>query len=110
LTAAKDLFAGAPINTDDHPYIEYMAPRTFRNQTTQIPWFVGPRLAKLVDEVQRRCPPGRDPLLANRSLAERRLPVAGAAYHWARLWQIMGNEPECRQAWRRFVNEWSDTP
>lgn len=107
LTAAKELFAGYPVNTDDHPYIEYLAPRTYRNQTaTRIPWFVGPRLAKLVDEIQRRCPPDRDPLLANRSVEDRRLPVAGAAFHWARLWQIMGNEAECRQAWQRFADAW----
>ncbi len=110
LTAAREVFAGYPVNTDDHPYIEYMAPRTFRNQTTQIPWFVGPRLAQLVDEVQRLCPPERDPVLANRAPAERRLPVAGAAFHWARLWQIMDNEPRCRQAWQEFVGHWADAP
>ncbi|MCX6879433.1 MAG: fused MFS/spermidine synthase [Verrucomicrobia bacterium] len=109
LTAAKELFAGYPVNTDDHPYIEYMAPRTFRNQTeTLIPWFVGPRLAKLVDELQRICPPSCDPFLANILPEERQLPVAAAAYHWARLWEIMGREDECKQSWRRFVKEWTN--
>jgi spermidine synthase len=107
LTAAKELFAGSPVNTDDHPYIEYMAPRTFRNQTeTRIPWFVGPRLARLVDELQRRCPPARDPLLANRSAEERLLPVAGGAFHWARLYQVMGREEDCQRAWQRFADAW----
>ncbi len=111
LTAAGELFADYPVNTDDRPYIEYQAPRTYRNQkATAIPWFVGPRLAKLVDEIHRRCPPARDPLLANRSPDERRLPVAGAAFHWARLWAVMGSEPACRQAWQEFVTEWTDAP
>lgn len=108
LSAAGDLFDGYPLNTDDRPLIEYLAPRTYRDRTeTTVPWFVGPRLARLVDEVQRRCPPARDPLLANRTAEERRLPAAGAAYHWARLWEIIGDEAECRRAWRRFVREWS---
>lgn len=107
VTASKSLFDAYPVNTDDHPLIEYLAPRTYRSRTdTAIPWFVGPRLARLVDELQRRCPPETDPLLANRSREDQRLPVAGAAYHWARLWEVIGNEAECRQAWRRFSGEW----
>lgn len=107
LTASKTLFDGYPVNTDDHPVIEYLAPRTYRNRNdTAIPWFVGPRFARLVDGLQRRCPPESDPMLANRSAEDRRLPVAGAAYHWARLWEVIGDESECRQAWRRFVKEW----
>jgi spermidine synthase len=111
VTAARELFAGYPVNTDDRPVIEYQAPRTYRKRTTTaIPWFVGPRLAKLVDEVQRRCPPARDPLLVNRSAAQRRLPLAGAAFHWARLWAVMGQEARCREAWEQFVAEWTDAP
>ena len=109
LAGAKELFAGYPVNTDDKPIIEYMAPRTYRDRKdAAIPWFVGPRIARLVDEVQRICPPGRDPLLANRTAESRRLPAAGAAYHWARLWEVMGNEAQCKEAWNRFVAEWTD--
>ena len=109
LTGARDLFAGYPINTDDHPIIEYMAPRTYRARTdAAMPWFVGPRMARLVDEVQRRCPPATDPLLVNRSAADRRLPVAGAAFHWARIWEVIGDPAECRNAWNRFVTEWTN--
>jgi len=108
LTAARNLFAGYPLNTDDRPVIEYLAPRTYRRAADhEIPWFVGPRIAKLVDKLQQICPPERDPLLAQRSAAERRLPRAGAAFHWARLWQIMDDEAQCRQAWQRFVAEWT---
>ncbi len=109
VTGAKELFAGYPINTDDQPIIEYMAPRTYRNKKdTAMPWFVGPRLARLVDDLQKRCPPATDPLLAKRSPEERRLPVAGAAFHWARIWGVIGDENECQQAWQRFVTEWTE--
>jgi spermidine synthase len=108
LTGAKELFAGYPINTDDKPIIEYMAPRNYRNRKdTATPWFVGPRLARLVDEVQKRCPPATDPLLAKRSPEDRRLLVAGTAFHWTRIWGVIGDEKECQQAWQRFVKEWT---
>jgi len=108
VTAAQEIFAEYPVNSDDRPLIEYMAPRTYRNRTdTKIPWFVGPRIARLVEEIQRLCPPERDPLLSSRSAANRGLPVAGAAFHRARLWQVMGKEEECREAWQRFVEAWT---
>jgi len=108
LVASGELFADYPVNSDDRPFIEYMAPRTYRRQTdTAIPWFVGPRLARLVEEIQRRCPADRDPLLAKRTPANRRLPAAGAAFHRARLWQAIGDEEACREAWARFVAEWT---
>ena len=108
MTGCEDLFSGYPINTDDKPFIEYMAPRSYRNRKdTMNPWFVGPRLAKLVDELQRRTPPAKDPLLANRKSGERRFPVAGAAFHWACIWGVIGDENECQQAWQRFITEWT---
>ncbi|MCK4791322.1 MAG: fused MFS/spermidine synthase [Desulfobacteraceae bacterium] len=109
LTKSKELFADYPINSDDRPLIEYMAPRTYRNKTdTAIPWFVGPRIAGLVEEIQRRCPADRDPLLVNRTAANRRLPAAGIAFHRARLWEVIGDEEECIQSWQRFVAEWTN--
>jgi len=107
LTGARELFDEYPVNSDDRPFIEYMAPRTYRSRTdAKLPWFVGPRLARLVEEVQRRCPADTDPLLVNRRPANRRLPAAGVAFHRARLWQVIGNEEACKKAWETFVAEW----
>ncbi|MDP6524098.1 MAG: fused MFS/spermidine synthase [Kiritimatiellia bacterium] len=109
VTEARELFADYPVNSDDRPLIEYMAPRTYRNKTdAAVPWFVGPRIARLVEEIQRLCPPERDPLLVDRTDGNRRLPVAGAAFHRARLWEVIGDEEECRQSWQRFLTEWTD--
>jgi hypothetical protein len=108
VTGAKELFAGYPVNTDDKPIIEYMAPRNYRNKKdSAMPWFVGPRLARLVDDIQKRCPPATDPLLAKRSPEDRRLPVAGAAFHWAHIWGVIGDQNESQQFWQRFVTEWT---
>jgi len=108
LTPAREvLFGDTPVNSDDKPLIEYMAPRSFREETGgKIPWFVGPRFADLVDRLHEICPPDKDPFLVNRTPENRRLPVAGAAFHRARLWQIMGREQACAQSWRDFVTAW----
>jgi len=107
LTGARELFAGYPVNTDDKPVIEYMAPRHYRNVgKDQMPWFVGPYILKFIKDVQGICPPDRDPLLVHRSPANRRLPIAGSAYHETKLWAQIGNHAEAERNWALFVKEW----
>ena len=107
VTRCASLFEGYPVNTDDRPVIEYMAPRSYRQyEPNQIPWFIGPPLAKLVDQMQRLCPPASDPLLVNRSAADRRLPLAGAYFYKTRLWQLLGDQARAYDAWQRFVDAW----
>lgn len=109
LTASKELFAGYPVNTDDKPVIEYMAPKYYRNQgKDETPWFVGPYILKFIKDVQKNCPPDNDPLLVNRTPANRRLPLAGSAYQEAKLWAEFGNDAEAQKNWNQFVNEWLD--
>lgn len=109
VTASKERFDGYPVNTDDKPLIEYMAPRHFRNKgKDETPWFVGPYIARFIKDLQKACPPDKDPLLVNRTPANRRLPSAGGAYHEARLWARFGNNAECERSWRRFINQWLD--
>ncbi len=109
MTAAKEWFAGYPVNTDDRPVIEYMAPRSYRNQgEDEVPWFVGPYILKFIKDLQKNCPPDRDPLLVNRTPANRRLPLAGSAYHETKLWARMGNRAECERNWVSFLQEWLD--
>ncbi len=108
VTAARELFEDYPVNRDDRPLIEYMAPRTYRRATDgPIPWFVGPRIIRLIEELQRRTPPDRDPLLAERSPAARQLPAAGVAFHRARLWGLVGRPEDLHDAWDEFVQAWT---
>jgi spermidine synthase len=109
LTASKEHFAKYPLNTDDRPLIEYMTPRSLRQKTGDLPpTFIGPRLARLVDDIQKHTPPESDPILAKRTPENRRLPVAGATFHHAWIEQTMGDSEKCREAWNRFVREWTN--
>ena len=47
-------------------------------------------------------------MLAKRTVENRRLPVAGAAFHQAWIEQAVGDTKKCREAWNRFVREWTN--
>lgn len=109
MTAAKHRFADYPVNTDDRPVIEYMAPRSYRNLgEDETPWFVGPYLLRFIKDLQEICPPDEDPLLIHRTPANRRLPLAGSAYHETMLWARMGNQEQIERTWGEFIKEWLD--
>jgi len=109
LSASAELFADYPVNTDDKPVIQYMAPRQYRERGEQeLPWFVGPYLLKFIQQVQANCPPGEDPLLVRRSRSNQRLPLAGSAYHAANLWAKFSQQEQVQQNWQQFVREWLD--
>ncbi len=109
LTAAGDLFSNYPMNTDDRPLIEYLSPRTLRAGIDgDHPLFIGKRFADLIDELLTRCPPETDPMLADRPPADRRLPLAGAAFYRAWVSDATGERRACEKAWRAFVSHWTD--
>ena len=109
VTASKELFAGYPVNTDDKPVIEYMAPRYYRNKgKDETPWFMGPYILKFIKDLQENCPPDKDPLLVNRTPSNRRLPLAGSAYQEAKLWAQFGNDAQSERSWEQFLKEWLD--
>ena len=65
LAAAADLFAHAPLNTDDHPLIEFMAPRLTRMSAAgDKDWFTADALAAFYGELDRRLSGASDPLFA----------------------------------------------
>ena len=107
LTAARKLFEQYSINTDDRPLIEYQTPRTFRDRGDDpIIWFVGPRIADLIDAIFERCPLDADPALANRTPANRRLALAGAAFHRAMVYKALRQNNDSRAWWQVFLHEW----
>jgi spermidine synthase len=84
LTAAADLFATAPLNTDDRPLIEFLAPRLTRMTTTgDKDWFTGEPLAAFYDTLEARLRGAPDPLLplSDEVVAARR--AGTALYHYA---------------------------
>src|SRR5262245_2629256 len=64
LTSAADLFATAPLNTDDRPLIEFLAPRLTRMTAAgDKDWFTGEPLAAFYDTLEARLQGAPIPLL-----------------------------------------------
>ncbi len=79
LTLCKRLFEKSPVNTDNRPLIEYLAPVT--PHTT--PWFVSRRLATFYEQLLRALPPEKDPYLERLSEEQRGYVVAGMRHYRA---------------------------
>jgi len=72
--AERARFAGAPVNTDDRPRIEYLAPVTQRRALSGAGgWLVREPLLELFDQL-RELPPDRDPYLVRLTDEERTYP------------------------------------
>lgn len=109
LGKAREFFGGYPLNTDNRPVIEYMAPRNYRRETTdEKQWFTGQAFHDFARRVLGKTPPLDDPLLAERSPSNRRLPLAGHAFHQANLATFNGNEKGAKKSWAEFVREWTN--
>jgi spermidine synthase len=109
LSEARVLFKEYPINTDDRPLIEYMSPKSLRIWTDGIPPpFTSKRLSSLIDKILKISPLDSDPLLINRSKEDRRLPLAGAAFHKAHINAQMGDMKKLREAWTTFLLNWTN--
>ena len=64
LSPVADLFAAAPLNTDDRPLLEFTAPRLTRiNAAGDKDWFTGETLAAFYDTLAARTAQMPDPLL-----------------------------------------------
>ncbi|MGY6632243.1 MAG: fused MFS/spermidine synthase [Alkalilacustris sp.] len=79
--AASGLFAGAPLNTDDRPRIEYLAPRTHRAVITgAASWVIGPERDTLFADLLDALPPEADPHLARLTPDQHEIVRAGQIY------------------------------
>jgi len=109
LSVCRERFEKYPLNTDDRPVIEYRTPLSMHNQKNRMPEvLVGARAAALFEELLVRVPPAKDPILENRSDAEKRLPIAGAALYRVIIGRATQDPTTCENAWGLFVREWSD--
>jgi hypothetical protein len=87
--------------------IEYQTPRTFRRFADEdVIWFVGPKFDKLVDAVFQASPVATDPALADRTPANRRLALAGRAFHRSMYLRVMGDDQASFAQWQKFLAEW----
>ena len=83
LSVVSDLFASAPLNTDDRPLIEFLAPRLTRvNAISDTDWFTGKTLAEFYDSLERRLAGIPDPSFpASKEIAVARR-AGTALYHY----------------------------
>jgi spermidine synthase len=98
------IFSEAPLNTDDRPLIEYMAPRTHRAVITGEARFVtGGERDALYAELEDLLPPGRDPYLAALSDAQRDQVRAGRLAALSRGLRAREREDDADHFWRVFL-------
>jgi len=121
LSGAKSLFKDSPLNTEDHPVIEYLTPRSVGQQAAdKVAWFAGPQFVGFMEKMQSLTPPEADPALAGLALNERQTAKAGLflarSYLLASAYQkkIPGaNEAWLQQAqkdYQQSLTYWRDAP
>lgn len=98
LTAARSLLDGYPVNTDDHPVIEYEAPITHRrSRAHRSSWFVGGEFVGFLNELQKAVPPRSDPYL--RHLDPRQIAAVRAGLHLY-LGRVLDRTGDHEGAWK----------
>jgi len=99
LAAARALVEHAPLNTDDRPLIEYLAPVTHRRVGGKTASFlVRDRLTALEAEFLSAVPPERDPYLRDLTPSERGFSVAGFYTLESAVFRRMGRNAEADSA------------
>jgi spermidine synthase len=81
--AARVVLGEGDINTDEHPVIEYLSPRTQWGTGNQSPWFVSMPLARFFERLTVATPLASDPYLAHLPPRARAYVEAGAFYYRA---------------------------
>jgi spermidine synthase len=104
LSAAQELVVNAPINTDDQPVIEYVAPTTLMKVIAgQAEWLAGPALLRMWEQLATIASPATDPYLASVPGAERPVVDAGRLLQDAAILHAAGRDAEAQEAFDGFV-------
>ena len=95
LSAAAGLIPPGPLNTDDRPLVEYLAPVTQREERAGATgWFNSTELAEFLRRLAELAPPARDPHLARLSPAHRDFVRAGLSYYEGAVARQLGRDAE----------------
>ncbi len=108
LSAARKLFESYPVNTDNHPIIEYQTPKLFREvaEKDAVIWCVGPKLASWIDRILEVCPLDEDPSWSGHPESSLHLVKSGVAFHRSMIYKATGQARNLESAWASFIREW----
>lgn len=103
LSAAREILAAYPLNSDDRPFIEYSAPVTHRDKRSgEAEALRGEALVAFFDAVFRAAPPEADPVLSRLSAQQRALPAAGLDLYRSLQLRAAGDADAAARAWARY--------
>ena len=104
LSAAEGLIPPGPVNTDDRPLVEYLAPVTQREERAGATgWFDSTELATFLRRLAASAPPSRDPHLALLSAAQRDFVTAGLSYYQGAVASRLGRDADADRHFRDFA-------
>ena len=104
LSLAGGLIPPGPINTDDRPLVEYLAPVTQREERAGTAgWFNSTELAVFLRRLAELAPPARDPHLGRLTAAQRDFVTAGLSYYEGAVARQLGRDAEAEAHFRDFA-------
>ena len=104
LSLADGLIPPGPINTDDRPLVEYLAPVTQREERAGTAgWFNSTELAVFLRRLAELAPPARDPHLGRLTAAQRDFVTAGLSYYEGAVARQLGRNAEAEAHFRDFA-------
>ena len=103
LSVVREQFSSAPINTDDRPLIEYLAPESaLKGPGSGIRWLISLELSAFYDGLLTAAPLESDAFLAAAGEEEKRAVMAGLSYYKSFAYRAAGMEREAMEAQRRY--------
>ena len=108
LSEARALFEGYPVNTDNHPIIEFQAPWRFRKAaaTDRVIWCIGPNLTAWIERIFVEAPLVEDPVFQDHPRSSLHLVSAGRAFHQAMVAKVLNKSEHAETWWKQFRKQW----
>ena len=106
LGEARELLPDGPINTDDRPIVEYLAPISHRRaRSGAVSWFHLQELVDFYDALTALVPPERDPYLAALAPEERSYVRAGLSFYKASVLNELGSTTAAQMFLDQFTSQ-----
>ncbi len=102
LTSTRSQFEGYPLNTDDRPVIEYVAPRTHRS-AEENRWLTSLNLVQLYEQLREGVPFEEDPYLSRLSDQQRDFVQAGYFFYRGAVLFRNGRRQEAQSFFEEFA-------